>query len=137
MKITFDVIQEDINKAIDDLDCHKCIGAVCFNRVLGIENARVYCLSAVIGNKEIYLNRKFSKYLYDFECHRKVNPEAHSINIPKSVLEKIGYFDRNGTTTIDDYIRTTAKENNIEESKQQRRTQIIKEQTNQEEILSG
>lgn len=133
MIIKFNVTQEDIEKAGSYMNTRNCLGCTVLKRVLGVNYIGM-------GGQEFHIIRdsfsdieigsKFSDYLQKTIC-RKVNPERHSIDIPDSVLEQIGYFDRKGDTTVESYI--TSKENNIEdrklpkETKHQRNPMVEKE----------
>jgi len=130
MKITFKVTQEEIDKAGVYEDNFNCLGCTVLKRVLGVDYINMGISSFVFWEDSyVDLDLKFADYL-DSYCSGKVKPETHSIDIPDSVLEQIGYFDKKGDTFVDDY---TTKENNIEvrklpkETKHQRNTLVEEE----------
>jgi len=118
MKIEFDVTQEDIEKASFYMDNNNCLGCTVLKRVLGVKEMSLggqdFCIERGLRqvSDDIRLGLKFSYYLAQ-TILKKAKPEKHSIDIPDSLLEQIGYFDKKSDTYVESYI--TSKENNIED----------------------
>jgi len=107
MKITFNVTQEDIDKFKKYEDTENCLGCVCLRRVLLTDKISFGGTFFKIDRTKVSMSLKFADYLLATK-HGKVKPKIFTHNIPNSVLEQIGYFEKKGTTFVDDYI----KENN-------------------------
>jgi len=106
MKIEFDVTQEDIDKSGKYMDTTKCLGCTVFKRILKVEGIHLGGWHmGIYGIVEgVELGRKFRDYLFESYDGGNAKPETHSIDIPDSALEQIGYFEQKGTTTPEDYI---------------------------------
>jgi len=103
MKIEFDVTQEDIDKAGNYDDVYNCLGCVVLNRILDVNNICMGGCTATIMDIRIILSLEFGSYLCA-TYNKKVKPATHSIDIPNLLLNQIGYFDKKGTTFIEDYV---------------------------------
>jgi len=139
MKIKFDVTQEDINEGCT-IDIYNCMVARCLQRVLGykkINTISEFCdIRVGINNYRFMHSIKTEKKILAFDRGEKVKPFSFSFDIPDSVLEQIGYFDRKGDKYVESFVSITAKENNIEEnSKQQRRTIILEKETDRKNLI--
>ncbi len=111
MLITFDVTQEDIDKAGGYYDNENCLGCTVLKRILKVDGIHFSSKHFGIYNivEGINLGGKFADYLLN--CYLgKLKTETHKVNIPKSVLEQIGYFEQKGTTHVGDYINKERNE---------------------------
>jgi len=105
MKIEFKVTQQDIDKSGDYGNTENCLGCTALNRVLGVHcvhmGGHTFGIYGLIDR--VPLSEVFADYLHKHSNHL-ATPETHSVNLPKKILEQIGYFDQKGETTPDDYI---------------------------------
>ncbi len=109
MLITFYVTQEDIDKAGDYRNIRNCLGCTVLKRILKVGGIRFggWTFDIKSITYDIEIGDKFKYYLRSYG-NGEAKPETHSVDIPKSVLEQIGYFEQKGTTHVDDYM---SKEN--------------------------
>jgi len=127
MIIKFNVTQEDIDKGCQ-IDRKACMVARCISRTLQHKDLECYTTYLNIefqGDKfeMIEFTQKVTDNIGNFDMGLIVKPFSFSLDIPDSVLEQIGYFDKKGTTTVDDY---TNKENNIEDKINHDGHQVVK-----------
>ncbi len=105
MLIKFDVTQEDIDKAGHYLDNRNCLGCTVFKRILKVEGIHfgggAFGIYGIVSG--VKLGHRFMDCLFE-SLEGNTKPETHSIDIPDSTLEQIGYFDQKGSTTPEDYI---------------------------------
>jgi len=133
MKIKFDVTQEDIDKGCR-MDASGCMVSRCMQRTLiwnkittSPENSTIYLKNSICDYE---LSSKTIAKILSFDEGKKVKPFYFSLNIPDSVLEQIGYFEKKGDKYVESFVSITAKENNNEESsKRQRRTTVLEKET--------
>jgi len=108
MLIEFDVTQEDIDKAAPYQDIENCLGCTVLNRILKVDGihmgANNFGIHGIVSH--IRFGNKFKCYLLD-TVTTKAKPEAHSIDIPESVLEQIGYFDQKSETFVEALVENT------------------------------
>lgn len=135
MIIEFNVTQ----KHIDDGECEmafECAVYLCIKEELCFGNFSTFRnIGMVLGDGKsasIKLPENIFEWIKEFDRYRKTESEpiTFEVEIPDSVLEQIGYFDKKGTTTIDDYI---TKENNIEVRKLPKETKHQRHQMVEEE----
>lgn len=120
MKITFNVTQEDIDKAGTYNDVYNCLGCICIKRVLSTNQISLGGTFFRINGTEVKMSLEFAYFLNE-TVSRHVKPKTFIENIPEKLLKKIGY--------LDDYTKENNEVRKLPQETKHQRHQMAEEES--------